>query len=132
MPAETKVDFEVPREKWDMLSPEQKKMLKGLGVRPKTQKVAKAAKTPAIPLKEYNLAINFRCRLCGATQRKVFRMEDKDGVLLRGKELSDSSAKAERTQDVTVPHCKNCGIVLQTWGQRDLINKLLAMAKAHK
>jgi predicted methyltransferase len=59
-------------------------------------------------------------------------MEDKDGVLLRGKELSDSSAKAERTQDVTVPYCENCGIVLQTWGQRDLINKLLAMAKAHK
>jgi hypothetical protein len=129
MPAETKVDFEVTREKWDALTLEQKKMLKGLGMRPKTPKVPKAAKTPAIPLKEYNLAINFRCRLCGATRRKVFRMEDKDGVLLRGKELSDSSAKAERTQDVTVPYCENCGIVLQTWTKPALINKLLDMSK---
>jgi hypothetical protein len=132
MPAETKVDFEVTKEKWDALTLEQKKMLKGLGMIPKTQKVAKAAKTPAIPLKEYNLAINFKCTLCETTQRKVFRMEDKDGVLLRGKELSDSSIKAEKTQEVTVPHCENCGIVLRTWTKPALINKLMDMSKGRR
>lgn len=118
--------IKLTKKEFENLSKESQELALDLGVYSFPKK--RVVKEPPfrVPLKEYVLRVNYTCKLCGTVHSQTFLMEDKDGELLKGREIS--SVKADKVTPQTVARCKYCATQLILLRKEELVKKLITLA----
>lgn len=118
--------IKLTKKEFENLSKESQELALDLGVY-SFPKVRAPKKQPfKMALKEYTLSIYSTCRLCGTVSSQTFLMEDKDGELLKGREIS--CTKADKVIPQLVPRCQYCATQLILLSKEELVKKLITLA----
>ena len=123
----------VSLEKWNELTEEQQKLMRGIGVTPKKPYAPREPK--AVVIKEYHLRAKIYCQLCRTVSTEYFFMGHSTGrssnPFLSGVNEEFDPTKNYKLAIFIRPTCKKCLPALLTWDKEKLANKLIVTWPAY-
>lgn len=110
---------------WDDLSKEERKLLRGIGLKPTNTVMTNKTLPPRLNIPaQYYLRATLSCELCGSTTIAYYKMEpDMESHSLKSIPITPKEAEGKKMRDKVVPirTCPRCLEVLVKEDKKDLI-----------